>query len=106
MHMLGVGCEKSTKSRLSDFELIPVTQGSRSNSDLAISLGVCQAILELGAFSRRSQHGCLWVRFGESLRNLHKQSLLSHSDTFTNTTDPETPVGSGPKTHPLPHPTC
>ena len=64
------------KSHPSEFELIPVTQGSRSNLDLAISLGVCQVILELGALSCRSSAGITGSWFGESLRNLHKQSLL------------------------------
>ena len=41
----------------SQTEFLLATQGLRSVSDLAISLGGWQAILELGAFSRRSQHG-------------------------------------------------
>ena len=55
------------KSQLSEFELVPVTQGSRSNLDLAISLGVCQAILELGAFSSRSQSEIAGDGFAECL---------------------------------------
>ena len=70
---------------------LPATQGLRSISDLAISLGGWQAILELGAFSRRSQHG----RPGSGLVKVYKtyiNEVYCHVSILSlNSTDPEHP---------------
>ena len=76
----------------SQIELIPATQGSRSSLRSRNLPGGCQAILELGAFSRCSQQGRSGTGLVKVYKTYNKQSFINHVSILSlNDTAPDRP---------------